>query len=79
MYAPEHLNPWTEYAAAGPNLERVFALPGVERHERGKQEVVATLVDVYLSTRAVALPTGVRRRHLSSGFSAYGAVAGESK
>lgn len=55
-YAPERLNSWAEYAAAVPNLNRAFALAGVERHEREKMDVVGTLVDAYLSTRAAGLP-----------------------
>ncbi|GAA4034822.1 hypothetical protein GCM10023063_18800 [Arthrobacter methylotrophus] len=56
-YVPERLNSWAEYATAVPNLERAFALAGVERHEREKQELVATLVDDFLATRAAGLPT----------------------
>lgn len=56
-YAPERLNSWAEYAAAVPNLERAFALAGVERHEREKRERVAALVDDFLSGRAAFLPT----------------------
>ncbi|WP_139187319.1 hypothetical protein [Pseudarthrobacter chlorophenolicus] len=56
-YAPERLNSFAEYADAVPNLERAFAFAGVERHEREKRELVATLVDAYLSTRAASLPT----------------------
>ena len=33
-------------------LDRVFALAGVERHEKQKQSAVATTVDVWLSERA---------------------------
>jgi hypothetical protein len=57
MYAPERLNSWAEYAAAVPNLERVFALAGVERHEKEKQAAVAARVDVWLAARAAGLPT----------------------
>lgn len=56
-YAPERLNSWAEYAAAVPNLERAFALAGVERHEREKRERVAALVDDFLAGRAAFLPT----------------------
>lgn len=57
MYAPERLNSWAEYAAAVPNLDRVFALAGVERHEKDKQTAVAARVDVWLEARAQGLPT----------------------
>lgn len=57
MYAPERLNSWAEYAAAVPNLDRVFALAGVERHEKEKQAAVAARVDVWLAARAEGLPT----------------------
>jgi hypothetical protein len=56
MYAPERLNSWAEYAAAVPNLDRVFALAGVERHEKEKQAAVAASVDVWLAARADGLP-----------------------
>jgi hypothetical protein len=56
-YAPERLNSWAEYVAAVPNLDRAFALAGVERHERDKMELVGTLVNAYLSARAAGLPT----------------------
>ena len=52
MYAPERLNSWAEYASQVPNLDRVFALAGVERHEKQKQSAVAATVDVWLSERA---------------------------
>jgi hypothetical protein len=69
MYAPERLNSWAEFAAAVPNLERAFALAGVERHEREKRELVAALVDAYLSSRATGLPTAgtVRADELAVG------------
>jgi hypothetical protein len=57
VYAPERLNSWAEYAAAVPNLDRVFALAGVERHEKEKQAAVAARVDVWLAARAAGLPT----------------------
>jgi hypothetical protein len=57
MYAPERLNSWAEYAAVVPNLDRVFALAGVERHEKEKQAAVAARVDVWLAARAAGLPT----------------------
>lgn len=57
QYAPERLNSWAEYAAAVPNLDRVFALAGVERHEKEKQVAVAAAVDVFLDARASSLPT----------------------
>jgi hypothetical protein len=56
-YAPYRLNSWSEYADAVPNLERVFAFAGVERHEKQKQRAVAAQVDVFLVERAAALPT----------------------
>ncbi|QOD06144.1 hypothetical protein [Pseudarthrobacter sp. BIM B-2242] len=52
-YAPDRLNSWAEYASQVPNLERVFALAGVERHEKGKQAKVAYRVDNWLAHRAV--------------------------
>ncbi|WP_230854566.1 hypothetical protein [Arthrobacter terrae] len=55
-YAPVRVNSWAEYAAAVPNLERAFALAGVERHELSKRELVGTLVDDYLASRAATLP-----------------------
>ncbi|WP_354214922.1 hypothetical protein [Arthrobacter sp. UYCo732] len=57
-YTPRRLNSWAEYASAVPNLERAFALAGVERHEREKQELVAAMVDDFLAARAAGLPTG---------------------
>jgi hypothetical protein len=57
IYAPERLNSWAEYASQVPNLDRVFALAGVERHEKEKQELVGYLVDNTLSARALKLPT----------------------
>lgn len=57
MYAPERLNSWVEYAAAVPNLDRVFALVGVERHQKEKQAAVASRVDARLAERASGLPT----------------------
>ncbi|HEX9228757.1 MAG TPA: hypothetical protein VF885_19325 [Arthrobacter sp.] len=56
-YTPQRLNSWGEYASAVPNLERAFALAGVERHEREKRELVAAMVDDFLATRAAGLPT----------------------
>jgi hypothetical protein len=56
-YTPMRLNSWAEYATAVPNLERAFALAGVERHEREKQERVAAVVDAFLFVRAESLPT----------------------
>jgi hypothetical protein len=56
-FIPQPLNSWAEYAAAVPNLERNFAFAGVERHEREKREMVADLVDDFLSSRAGFLPT----------------------
>jgi hypothetical protein len=52
VYAPERLNSWAEYASQVPNLDRVFALSGVERHEKEKQAAVAARMDVWLSERA---------------------------
>ena len=57
QYTPQRLNAWAEYASAVPNLERAFALAGVERHEREKRELVAAMVDDFLATRAAGLPT----------------------
>jgi hypothetical protein len=51
-FISERLDSWAEYAAAVPNLERNFAFASVERHEREKREMVADLVDDFLSSRA---------------------------
>jgi hypothetical protein len=51
-YAPERLNSWDEYASQVPNLERVFAFAGVERHEKQKQLAVAARVNLWLIQRA---------------------------
>jgi hypothetical protein len=69
-YTPQRLNSWAEYASAVPNLEREFALAGVERHEREKQELVGAVVDVWLFARAAALPTDgtVRADELQAGM-----------
>jgi hypothetical protein len=56
VYAPERLNSWAEYASQVPNLDRVFAFAGVERHEKQKQAVVAGLVDGWLAARASTIP-----------------------
>lgn len=56
IYAPDRLNSWDEYASQVPNLDRVFALAGVERHEKEKQAAVAALVDTGLSERAATVP-----------------------
>jgi len=52
IYVPERLNSWDEYASQVPNLDRVFALAGVERHEKEKQAAVAALVGGWLADRA---------------------------
>lgn len=52
IYVPQRLNSWAEYAAAVPNLERVFALAGVERHEKQKMALVASRVGGWLADRA---------------------------
>lgn len=39
-----------------PELDRVFAFAGVERHEKEKKSLVADLVDRYLSVRAATIP-----------------------
>jgi hypothetical protein len=57
IFVPGRLNSWAEYAGAVTNLERVFALAGVERHEREKRERVAALVNDFLFDRASFLPT----------------------
>jgi hypothetical protein len=57
MYAPMRLNSWAEYASQAPNLDRVFTLAGVERHEKQKQAVVAARVDVWISERAQHVDT----------------------
>lgn len=57
IYAPERLNSWAEYANQVPNLDRVFAFAGVERHEKEKQEAVAPIVDAFMSERASKLQT----------------------
>lgn len=57
VYAPERVNSWAEYADAVPNLDRVFAFAGVERHELEKQQLVSAKVDHWLSARAGSLPT----------------------
>ncbi|HEX9089036.1 MAG TPA: hypothetical protein VF867_16080 [Arthrobacter sp.] len=51
-YIPEHLNSWDEYASQVPNLDRAFALAGVERHEKEKQALVASRVGGWLADRA---------------------------
>jgi hypothetical protein len=51
-YAPSHLNSWDEYASQVPNLDRVFAFAGVDRHEKEKQAAVAALVDCWIAQRA---------------------------
>lgn len=56
-FYPFRLNSWAEYEAAVSNIERVFALAGVERHEREKRELVAGLVEDFLAGRAEFLPT----------------------
>lgn len=55
-FIPRRLNSWAEYADAVPNLERVFAFAGVERHEREKQELVAEMVDHFLFGQAEFAP-----------------------
>lgn len=69
-YAPERVSSWAEYASAVPNLERVFAFAGVERHEKEKQAAVGARVDVFLSARAASLPTEgtVRADELEAGM-----------
>lgn len=52
MYVPERLNSWDEYASQVPNLDRAFALAGVERHEKEKQATVAGRVDFWLAEGA---------------------------
>ncbi|MFF2244287.1 hypothetical protein ACFVTM_08930 [Arthrobacter sp. NPDC058130] len=52
IYAPQRLNSWDEYAGQVPNLERVFALAGVERHEKQKMALVASRVGGWLADRA---------------------------
>jgi hypothetical protein len=52
IYAPERLNSWAEYASQIPNLDRLFALAGVERHEKQKQALVASRVGGWLADRA---------------------------
>lgn len=52
VYAPNHLNSWEEYASQVPNLDRVFALAGVERHEKQKMALVASRVGGWLTDRA---------------------------
>jgi hypothetical protein len=52
VYAPERLNSWAEYASQVPDLDRVFALAGVERHEKEKQVMVASRVGGWLAERA---------------------------
>ncbi|QOT19367.1 hypothetical protein [Paenarthrobacter sp. YJN-5] len=37
-------------------MDRLFALAGVERHEKEKQSAVAARVDVWLAARASGLP-----------------------
>lgn len=62
VYVPEHLNSWEEYADAVPNLERVFTLAGVERHEKQKMALVASRVGGWLADRARhANLTGTKR------------------
>ncbi|QYF88507.1 hypothetical protein [Arthrobacter sp. PAMC25284] len=56
MYAPERLNSWAEYAAAVPDLDRVFFCAGVERHEKQKMELVGRIFDETLAARAAKLP-----------------------
>jgi hypothetical protein len=61
-YAPERLNSWDEYASQVPNLDRVFAFAGVERHEKEKQSKVASRVNDWLGHRAALQdPTGTAR------------------
>lgn len=55
-FVPERLNSWDEYASVVPNLGRVFAFAGVDRHAKEKQALVAQLVDGYLVGRAANLP-----------------------
>lgn len=55
-FIPRRLNSWAEYADAVPNLERVFAFAGVERHEREKQELVTRMVDDFLFGQAEFAP-----------------------
>lgn len=55
-FIPERLNSWDEYASQVPNMDRVFAFAGVERHEKEKQQVVAGLVNDWLVTRAATRP-----------------------
>jgi hypothetical protein len=50
--APERVNSWAEYASKVPNLNRVFAFAGLERHEKEKQATAAARVDVWLAERA---------------------------
>lgn len=56
IYAPERVNSWAEYASQVPNLDRVFAFAGVDRHEKQKQAAVAGMVDGWLAGRAHRIP-----------------------
>lgn len=55
-FIPRRLNSWAEYADAVPNLERVFAFAGVERHEREKRALIGAMVDDFLFAQAEFAP-----------------------
>lgn len=55
-FIPRRVNSWAEYADAVPNLKRVFAFAGVERHEREKRELVAGMVNDFLFAQAEFAP-----------------------